>query len=337
MKETSHFVITGGAGYIGSVLTSRLLEQGHYVTVVDNLLYGGESLLAFLGFPNFRFVKADVCEPRAIRTAIQSDLQMPHAIIHLAGINGFPACQAVGRQVAWRYNVEATQHVFEQANELGIPRFVFISSCSNYASDPDGQPANEDKPLNPQTLFGETQVAAEIYLLSHSDAACAPLIFRVASLYGLSPRMRFDLLLHQFVLDAFSKREISINQRGYQRSFLNVSDAVEGIMLGFAAEEGYVRGVVYNLGSQNGNYTKDQLAEQVLKRLPETVLVYKDITFGGDMRDQNVSFQKIQTELGFQANQNVEDGIREVLNALRSGMFNDPNLKKHWNAQFVVH
>lgn len=337
MTEASHFVITGGAGYLGSVFTARLIEQGHFVTVVDNLLYGGESLLAFLEFPNFRFVKADVWEARSIRSAIQSDWQIPQAIIHLSGINGFPACQAVGRQVAWRYNVETTQHVFEQANEVGIPRFVFISSCANYASDPDGHPANEDTSLNPQSLFAETQVAVERYLLSHSSAACAPVIFRTASLFGLSPRMRFDLLLHQFVLDAFSKREICIYQRGYQRSFLHVSDAVDGIMRGFVAEAERVRGKVYNLGSQNGNYTKDQLAELVLKRLPETVVVYNDITFGGDMHDHNLSFQKVQTELGFQAQHNVEDGIREVLHALRSGMFSDPYLKKHWNAQFIVH
>lgn len=336
MKEASHFVITGGAGYLGSALTARLLEQGHFVTVVDSLLYGGESLLAFGGFPKFRFINADVCEARSIRNAIQSDWIKPQAIIHLAGISGFPACQAVGRQVAWRYNVEATQHVFEQANELDIPRFIFISSCTNYTSDPGGHPAVEDSPLNPQTLFGETKVAAENYLLNHSTAACSSLIFRIASLFGLSSRMRFDLLLNQFVLDAHSTGEICIYQRGFQRSLLHVSDAVEGILLGLRTDEKLTHGKIYNLGSERGNFSKDQLVGLILKRLPETVLVYKDMTYGGDIRDQSISFQKIQTELGFHAQHSVEDGIREVLNALRSGLFNDPHLKKYWNAQFVV-
>ena len=135
-----HILVTGGAGYIGSLLTAELLRAGHYVTVVDNLLFGGESLVSFLHHPNFHFRKADVTEPRAIREAVKGDWRKPDAIVHLAAIVGFPACQAVGPQVAWKYNVEATKTVFGQASDLGVGRFVFASTYSNYGLSPDGEP-----------------------------------------------------------------------------------------------------------------------------------------------------------------------------------------------------
>jgi len=108
-----HILITGGAGYIGSILTSELLRQNHQVTILDSLLFGGESIMPFMSHPNFHFIKADVTEARAIRDSIKKDWDKPSAVIHLAGIVGFPACQAVGKQVAWKYNVEATKLAYE--------------------------------------------------------------------------------------------------------------------------------------------------------------------------------------------------------------------------------
>jgi len=331
-----HILITGGAGYIGSYLTGHLLRRGYQVTVVDDLLFGGESLMAYFPHPAFHFVKANVWEPRAVRAAARPDWPVPQAVVHLAAIAGFPACQAVGRQVAWRYNVESTQRVFEQAGEMGVNRFVYASTYSNYGLSPDGKPVTEDSPLNPQSLYAETKINAERYLLAQAGAPCAPLIFRVATLYGLSPRTRFDLIVNQFVLEAYSRRELLIYQRGYSRSFMHVSDAVAGIALGLEAAEEKVRGEVYNLGSQEGNYTKDEIVTLILKRLPETVVHYKDMTFGGDMRDITVSYEKIQEKLGFKANRTVDDGVREVLHALRDEVFSSPYDQRYRNAQFIV-
>ncbi len=336
MTDERHILITGGAGYIGSLLTSELLRANYRVTVLDNLLFGGESLVPLLHHPNFHFVKADVTEPRAIRDHVRGEWPVPQAVVHLAAIVGFPACQAVGRQVAWRYNVEATKMVFEQVAELGVGRCVFASTYSNYGLSPDGKPVTEESPLNPQSLYAETKIAAEEYLLNQKDAPTAPLSFRFATLYGISPRTRFDLIVNQFVLEAYTRRELIIYQRGYSRSFVHVRDTVRGIIMGLEAPEEKIRGQVFNLGTPEGNYTKDEIVALVLKRIPETIVEYKDLTFGGDMRDITVSFEKIRRELGFETTLNVDDGVREVLFALKSGLIRNPLDERYRNAQFIV-
>ena len=331
-----HVLITGGAGYIGSYLTSELLRANQRVTVVDSLLFGGESLVPFLHHPNFNFVKADVTEPRAIKDSLKDDWQKPDAIVHLAAIVGFPACQAVGRQVAWRYNVEATKKVFEQAGDLGVERFVFASTYSNYGLSVEGQPVTEESPLNPQSLYAETKVAAEEFLFGQKDAACVPLLFRFATLYGMSPRTRFDLIVNQFVLEAFTKHALIIYQRGYSRSFVHIHDVVRGVMMGLETEQSKIRGQVFNLRTDDGNYSKDDIVQLVLKRIPETVVEYKDLTFGGDMSDISVSFAKIKKVLGFETTLNVDDGIRGLLFALKAGIIRNPTDEKYRNAQFIV-
>jgi nucleoside-diphosphate-sugar epimerase len=337
MSAKGHILVTGGAGYIGSLLTSELLRGGYAVTVVDSLLYGGESLLVFLAHPNFRFVRADVTEPGAVRAALPRDWPKPEAVVHLAAIVGFPACQAVGKQATWRYNVEAVKQVFELASGFGCGRFVFASTYSNYGLSQDGNPVTESSMLNPQSLYAETKIAAEEYLLAQKDAITAALIFRLATLYGISPRPRFDLIVNQFVLDAFTKRELIIYQRGYSRSFVHVRDVVRGIILGLEAPEEKVRGRIYNLGTETGNYTKDEIVGLVIKRLPDTMVTYKDLTFGGDMRDITVSFEHIRQELGFEATLTVDDGVREIVHVLRDGIIRNPQDEKYTNARFIVH
>lgn len=331
-----HVLVTGGAGYIGSLLTSELLRTNYRVTVLDSLLFGGESLVPFLHHPNFHFIKADVTEPRAVKDSVKDGWEKPDAIVHLAAIVGFPACQAVGKQVAWQYNVEATKMVFGQAADLGVERFVFASSYSNYGLSHDGKPVTEGSPLNPQSLYAETKIAAEEFLLEQKDAACAPLIFRFATLYGLSPRTRFDLIVNQFVLEAFTKRELIIYQRGYSRSFVHIRDTIRGVIMGLEAERSKISGQVFNLGTEHGNYSKDDIVQLVLKRMPETIVEYKDLTFGGDMRDITVSFAKIKNALGFDTTLDVDDGIRELLFALKAGIIRNPTDERYRNAQFIV-
>ena len=331
-----HILITGGAGYIGSLLTSELLRLGYRVTALDSLLFGGEAIVPFLHHPNFHFVKTDVTEPRAVKDALKDGWQKPDAVIHLAAIVGFPACQAVGKQVAWKYNVDSTKMVYEQATDLGVERFVFASTYSNYGLSQDGKPVTEESPLNPQSLYAETKIASEEFLLSQKDSPTAPLLFRFATLYGLSPRTRFDLIVNQFVLEAFTKRVLVIYQRGYSRSFVHIRDVARGVIMGLEAEQSKIRGQIFNLGTDNGNYSKDDIVTLVRKRMPEVEVEYKDLTFGGDMRDITVSFAKIKSVLGFDTTLDVDDGIRELLFALKTGLIQNPTDTRYRNAQFIV-
>ncbi len=331
MSEEKHIVVTGGAGYIGSLLTAQLLHAGYKVTAIDSLLFGGESLVTFLSNPNFHFAKADVTEPRCLRDALPRNWSKPETVIHLAGIAGFPACQSVGKAAAWKFNVDAAKNIFDQAENLKVGRFIFTSTYSNYGLATDGNPLTEEAPLNPQSLYAETKVAAEEYLQPKGA-----LIFRLATLYGISPRTRFDLTINQFVLDAYTRRELLIYQRGYSRSFVHVRDVVRGLMLGLEAPEEKVRGQIYNLGTDDGNFTKDQIVALIIKRIPEVIVQYKNLTFGGDARDLSASFEKIKRELGFNASMTVEDGVREVVNTLRLGLIREPRHERYRNARFLV-
>jgi nucleoside-diphosphate-sugar epimerase len=337
--QSQHILITGGAGYIGSLLTGVLLQRGYSVTVADDLLFGGESLLAYFSNPNFHFIKGDVCDPcvleRIKRTSNQSRAET--AVVHLAAIVGFPACQAVGKQVAWRYNVESVQRVFGLAEEIGSQRFIFASTYSNYGLAADGRPVTEDSPLFPQSLYAETKIAAEQYLLDRAETSlCAPLVFRFATLFGLSPRTRFDLIVNQFVLEAMTQRELTIYQRGYSRSFVHVRDVVEGIALALSTPSEKLRGEVFNLGADCGNYTKDEIVALVKRHVEGLKVTYKDLSFGGDMRDITVSFAKIKRELGFEPVISVEEGIVEVRDALQLGLVKDATDSRYRNAQFIV-
>jgi nucleoside-diphosphate-sugar epimerase len=345
-----HILITGAAGYIGSLLTSELLRRNYRVTVLDNLLFGGESLLGFFHHPNFHFVKADVSQPRAVKEALKDGWQKPNALVHLAAIVGFPACQAIGKQAARRYNVEATEMVFEQAVELGMQRFVFASTCNVYGESSDGKPVTETSALNPHSLYAETKVEAEERLLAQQNAACAPLIFRLATLYGVSPRTRFDLIVNQFVLDAFMNHKLWVYRKGNLRSFIHVQDTVEGLIKGLEAPESAIRGEIYNLGTQN--YKKynddpevdnlemikdkkiDNLADLVKRYVSEKAEIeYKDFTFGGDMSDISLSFEKIERALDFKGKFDVVDGVRELKFALKNGLIHRPFDGRYRNAR----
>jgi nucleoside-diphosphate-sugar epimerase len=272
-----------------------------------------------------------------VHRALTADRQPPSAVVHLAAIVGFPACQQAGRKVTWRYNVEATRAAFGLAEELGARRFIFASTYSVYGLAQDGTPVDETSPLHPQSLYAETKIAAENYLLEQaSKSLCAPIIYRFATLFGISPRTRFDLIINQFVLEAFVHRKLVIYQRGYARSFVHVRDVVRALVLALEADLDSVRGEIFNVGSDQLNYTKDEIVAIVQREIPGTTIEYKDLSFGGDMRDIRVSFRKIRNVLGFVPEVEVMAGIREVRDALETELIRDPMGPRYRNAPFIL-
>lgn len=341
MSAAGHAVITGGAGYIGSLLCGLLLQRGTRVTVIDDLLFDGGPILPYLSHPNFQFVKGNVLDPDVLDAVLppanSPDPPSISTVIHLAAIVGFPACQAVGREVAWRYNVEATQRVFDAAERAGAERFLMASTYSNYGLAEDERPVTEDSPLHPQSLYAETKIAAEQFLTDRSKSShCTPIIYRFSTLFGISPRTRFDLIVNQFVLEALTKRKLIIYQRGYTRAFVHVRDVCDAICLALYAPLSSVRDQVFNVGSDEGNHSKDEIVELVRKHVADTRVEYKDLSFGGDMRDICVSFDKIRSRLDYRPRVSVEQGVIEVRDALEMNLISSPHDRRYRNAEFIV-
>jgi nucleoside-diphosphate-sugar epimerase len=328
----AHILITGGAGYIGSMLTGVLLNRGHQVTVLDDLLFGGESLLSYFTQEHFRFHKVNVCTP-----ATREYVQGIQVVFHLAAIVGFPACHQIGEVAAFQNNVEATKYLFDACEHAGVQRFIFASTYSNYGLSANGQPVTEDSPLRPQSLYARTKIAAEEYLLTKGcTSGCAPIIPRFATLFGLSPRMRFDLILNQFVLEALTQKQLILYQGDYRRSFVHVRDVVEALCLLMEAPEEAVRCQVFNVGSNVGNYFKQEIIELIKKHIPSVEIECRNMAFDGDMRDISVCFNKIERTLQYKAQISVEQGILEVMEALTSGLIKDPFASKYRNHEFII-
>lgn len=211
------------------------------------------------------------------------------------------------------------------------------STYSNYGLSPNGEPVTEDSALTPQSLYAETKIAAEQSLLrSAAGSRCVPVVYRFATLFGVSPRTRFDLIVNQFVAEAVTKRTLVIYQRGHARSFVHVRDVCEAVCLALDAPLPALRAAVFNVGSEAGNYTKDELVELVRRHVPGVEVEHRDLSFGGDMRDIRVSFAKIRRVLGFEPRVTVEEGIREVRDALLGGLIKDPLDGRYRNAPFLV-
>ncbi len=334
--ERGHVLVTGGAGYIGSVLVGALLGRGLWVTVVDSLLFGGEALVGWFGMPRFHFSRGDVSAGGAIVEAWDGAKRRGapavSAVIHLAAIAGHPAAEAAGRESVWRQNVEAVRRVFEEAEALGAERFVFASSSSVYGRASQGRPIDEDGPLNPLSLYAESKAEAERALREASPgASCAALVFRFATAFGISRRMRFDLLLNQLVHQAHERGRIEIYHGAQSRTFAHVRDIAEGVIAGLASEAQAVRGRVFNLGIESNTCTKDELAGLIVEALPGTRVERPDGGAGGDERDLRPSFERIRQALGFRLRVTLGEGIAELVSLLRAGLIPDPGSSRYRN------
>ena len=318
-------LITGGAGYIGSLLTDALLKRGNQVVCLDGLLFGGDAILSYLADDRYRFIKVDVCDRERIGPCFRA---IDH-VVHLAGIVGAPACQEVGGAVAWRHNVEATQQVFELAEASGAKRFIFASVDHPDGSPRHGEMAGEEFPLLPQSLYAETKIAAERWLLEKGrESRCAPIVLRLPTLFGISPRTRFDLIVNQLVLDATVKRRLIIDREHDTNSFIHVRDAVRAIVLVLEAADSVVRNQAVNVAGA-GTYTTQDIVEMIRPYIPDLHVVYQDRPLDGDIRGPRVSFEKLGDIPGQRASISVPEGIRELHEAIAFGIIGEPYSRKH--------
>ncbi|MBS1585549.1 MAG: NAD(P)-dependent oxidoreductase [Bacteroidetes bacterium] len=323
---TKRILVTGGAGYIGSVLTRQLLERGYTVRVLDNLMYGGEPIIDLLNCPNFEFVKGDVRNEADVRKAMKD----VNAVAHLAAIVGDPAC-AKQPDLAKSTNLEGSKILYNIANEAGVDTFVFASTCSNYGKMDDPEAfVNEDSKLAPVSLYAETKVATEQFLLSQpKDNKCKPTCLRFSTVYGLSLRPRFDLTVNEFTKELAMGRELLVFGEQFWRPYCHVYDLARSVVTVIESPAEVVAFDVFNVGDTSENYQKKMIVDEVIKVLPDSKVKY--VSKNEDPRDYRVSFEKINSRLGFKLMFKVPDGIKQIAKVLDDGFILNPDDSKYKN------
>ena len=313
-------LVTGGAGYVGSVLVSELIARGRRVRVLDSLVHGATpSLLWAWGSDRFEFIRGDVRDQQARRAAL-SDAE---AVVHLAAVVGDPAC-AQAPELALSVNTKASHELLEDARTAGLKRFVFASTCSNYGrlENSNGALATESWSLNPLSVYAESKVAAERDVLSGNGRELATTCLRFATVYGPSPRMRFDLTVNEFTRDMLLSKKLLIYGEQFWRPYVHVADAARGIACILECPREQVAGEVFNVGDTEENYRKGDIVGLVRERLPEGEVEF--VSVAEDPRDYRVSFAKVNEALGFSTKRRVRDGIDEIVALIDSGLLPDP-------------
>ncbi len=311
-------VVTGGAGYIGIPLCLDLAASGRTVRALDVLLHDQQEVAASLERAGVELVRGDVRDAAARERVLDG----ADAVVHLAAIVGDPAC-ARDPEVSREVNVEGTRALVHDAQRLGAQRFVFASTCSNYGrmADPTS-PITEDGVLAPVSLYAEQKVEIEKMLLGDDHGQLRPTCLRFATVYGVAPRMRFDLTVNEFTRDLWADRDLEVFGEQFWRPYVHVRDAGRAVRRVLDSPIDVVGGEVFNVGRSGENYRKLDLVEQIRKLTDRGTVSY--VHRAEDPRDYKVSFDKIRGVLGFETEMVVPEGIAEVLRGLEEHQFGDP-------------
>ncbi len=292
--------VTGGAGYIGSILVPRLLEEGYEVTVLDNLMHGQNSLLECCGNPKFDFIKGDICDESLMSELIsQFDV-----IIPLAAIVGAPACK-INPAVTALVNYDAHMNIVTKVSTSQM--VLFPTTNSGYGIGEKDAYCTEESPLRPISEYGRTKVEVEKALLDKGNA----ITYRLATVFGMSPRMRMDLLVNDFTYRAYKDLFIILFEEHFRRNYIHIRDVAKAFIFGI---ENYdkMKGQPFNVGLSSANLTKRQLCEKIKEYVPEFYIHSAAVGEDPDKRDYLVSNEKIES-LGWRPDHTLDTGIQELL------------------------
>jgi nucleoside-diphosphate-sugar epimerase len=301
-------LVIGGAGYIGCWLVRRLIEEGHYVRVLDSAVYGLEPIQDLLAHPRLEYQNGDC---RNIQDVVKAMGDVSN-VVHLAAIVGDPACE-VDRKTSIEINYAATRMLVEVAKGNGVERFLFASSCSVYGATDDLM--DESSAVAPISLYGETKEASERALLEAAGDGFHPVLMRFATVFGLTQRPRFDLVVNLLSAKASQEGVITIFNGQQWRPFIHVKDIAEAILHLLNAPLETVSGQVFNVGDNRLNYTLANLAEVIRNVFPNTRVEWVE---NADRRNYRVDFGKIEKRVGFRCRYSLEEGVREIKEALES-------------------
>jgi len=321
-------LITGGGGYIGSVLSRMLLGNGYKVRIFDNFTFGIDPVAEILNHPDIEIVIGDIRKIDDLKKAIKD---VDH-VVHLAAIVGDPAC-SIQADTAVETNFLATIRLARLARDYEIKKFVFASTCSVYGASGDKM-INENSPTNPVSLYAETKLDAEKELLTLLNKKPSPTILRFGTAYGTSPRMRFDLVINSLTKKALIDREIKIFGGDQWRPFVHIEDISVAINIVLNADEDSVGNEIFNVGSTRENYRIEEIGKIIKDTIPHTNVEFVEKI--QDKRSYRVSFKKIEDYLGFKNSKNVKDGISEIKELIVSKRITDLDNPIYYNHKQVT-
>ena len=301
---TARLLVTGAAGYLGSVLCEHLLDAGYRVTALDSLMYGQNSLFHLCANPAFDFIEGDVRNEDLMQRLIKD----ADVIIPLAAIVGAPACKR-DPGMTKSVNLEAVQLI----NRLRSPQqlVIYPNTNSGYGASTGDTYCTEDTPLDPISLYGQTKVQAELELLESPNA----ITLRLATVFGTSPRMRLDLLVNHFVYTAITDGYLVIFEKDFKRNYVHIRDVADCMIYCIQNAE-KMTGRPYNVGLDEANLSKEELALKVKEYVPNFYIHFAPIGSDPDKRNYIVSNQRLR-EAGFEAKRTLDDGIKELLKGYR--------------------
>jgi len=325
-KGVARVLVIGGAGYIGSALLPKLLAKGYRVRLLDLLIYGAEPIEEIINHPNLEIMQADFRQVDKVVEAMRN----VDAVVHLGAIVGDPAC-ALDEELTIEVNLMATRMIAEVAKGSNVSRFIFASTCSVYGANP--ATLDERSALNPVSIYARSKIASERVLTSMADSGFGPTLLRFGTIYGLSGRTRFDLVINLLTAKALTDHRMTIFGGNQWRPFVHVDDAAEAALSTLEAPLSLVGNQVFNVGSDEQNYTILQIGEIIVRLVPGTELVSEGSDT--DTRDYRVSFAKLVRTVGFTPRWTVEQGIRQVIEAMETGAVRDYRDSKHSNVKFL--
>jgi len=316
----ANLLITGGAGCIGTVIGNLALQQGHEVKVVDALWFKKDIPLLHNNNANYKFVKGDIRNGDFTASLLEG----VDFVIHTAAVVGEPAAKKFP-ELTYQINYKSSLDLISKASEYGVKGLIFLSTCSNYGTS--GDAADEKAPLKPLSLYAETKVDVERYLMD-KVTNLDWIICRLSTVYGVSPRMRFDLTVNDFTMNAYMEKYLDVFLPFTYRPYIHVRD-VARVIIEMLARFEKVKNNIFNVGFNGENYQKINIAEIVKKYVPE--LKIEIVKKGTDLRDYKVDFSKIQRFLNIRNTFTVEKGIREVLELLKDQRVKDPYNSCYYN------
>jgi len=302
-------LITGGAGYVGSVLTNKLVTKNFDIKVIDSLVFGDDGISDLKQNKKIEFFNIDIRETEKMKEILKN----VDCVVHLAAIVGEPLCKKIP-EAAKQINEFATKNLVLLCKKYNVKRFIFASTCSNYGSSLEM--VDETSSVQPLSLYSECKVNSENYILKINNEKFETCVLRFATAHGLSPRMRFDLLLQEFLRDSLIDGKISIFGEDFWRPLVHVEDMSDACISVIEAPSKLIAGQVFNVGSNEENYTKKQLAESIQKFVKNTEI--EIVKSKNDVRNYKVSFEKIKNVLNFKPKKSIEDSIIEIMKEIES-------------------